>query len=156
SIAIELRDMIEHLRDHANNEETYIHPLYRSLNGTADQIENEHHQQEAELQKLSTIVDQARWDQLYPAFNRFLANYLAHLDREELAQEEILWPNYKDDDLLAVFNRFKAERAPEMAKTDLEFMLPAFNATELVQMFRSMKASAPAPVFLGACALAES
>ncbi len=47
--------------------------------------------------------------------------------------------------------RFKAERPQDLAKKDFEFMLPALSIPELTQIFRGMKASAPAQVFQGAC-----
>lgn len=147
--------LIEHLRDHATNEETYVHPLYRKLGGTADVLEKDHHGLEAQLEGLERLGQEERWEGLYPAYTRFLGRYLLHLDEEEKAQAEILWPRCRDEELAAVFNRFKAERAPAAAQADFEFMLPALSVPELARMFQGMKASAPAPAFQGACALAE-
>jgi hypothetical protein len=149
-----LRHLIDHLRDHAKNEETYIHPLFAKLGTKADTLNQEHHDLESELDNLEKLADKKEGKAVYSAYARFLGIYLIHLDEEEKAQAEILWPNYKDEDLAAVFGRFKAERAPAAAKADLEFMLPALSVAELAGMFRGMKASAPAPAFQGACDLA--
>lgn len=47
--------------------------------------------------------------------------------------------------------RFKTERPSHLANADFVFMLPSLSVPELTQMFRSMKASAPAFAFQGAC-----
>lgn len=154
-IVAELQRLIEHLRDHARNEETYIHPLYEAIGTAAAEIEKEHHELEQTLSLLEEIVKARLWDSLYSAYNRFLASYLAHLDAEETAQSELLWPNYRDEELLAVFQRFKRERAPALARADLEFMLPALSVIELSNMFRAMQAVAPEAAFRQSCALAE-
>lgn len=155
-VAGELKHMIAHLKDHARNEETYIHPLYASLGRAAEPLEADHHALEGALEALERLLDQGRFGELYPAYARFLGVYLLHLDAEEKAQTDVLWKHCTDEALAAVFNRFKAERAPALAKEDLAFMLPALSVPELTRMFRGMKASAPAPAFQGACALAAA
>ncbi|HXU69266.1 MAG TPA: hemerythrin domain-containing protein [Polyangia bacterium] len=148
AIALQTRAWIAHLRDHASNEEKYIHPLLRDK---AAPIEHEHHDLDAKLTALATILDQRRWSELYPCFTRFLGEYVLHLAEEERVQAEVLWPAYSDVELGAVFNRFKAERAPQAAREDFELMLPAMSAPELVRMFQGIKASAPPQAFQGAC-----
>lgn len=150
----ELRHLIAHLRDHAKNEETYIHPLFAKLGEQGDRLAREHHDLEDELSKLENLANEKNGKDAYSAYTRFLGIYLLHLAEEEKAQAHILWPNYSDEDLAAVFGRFKAERAPAAAKADLEFMFPALSVPELTGMFKGMKASAPAPAFQGACDLA--
>lgn len=153
-IAHRVRRMIAHLRDHARNEETYIHPLYREIEGAAENIEREHHELENELDELGRTLDGERWDELYSRYARFLASYLLHLDQEEALQKNVLWKHCDDQTLLAVFRRFKAERSPSDSMADLELMLPALNTTELTHMFTGMKASAPPQAFQAACDLA--
>lgn len=150
-VAQEVLQLIEHLKDHAQNERHYIHPLYQALGATGEHFDKEHEQLEAEIQKIEDVVLEKRWNDLYPTYTRFLGIYLLHLDEEEAAQRDILWTKYQDKDLAAVFMRFKAERPPNLANSDFVFMLPSLSIPELTQMFRGMKASAPAPVFQGAC-----
>lgn len=147
--------VIEHLKDHAKNEETYIHPLYTKLGNNAEFIEKEHHDLDSDFEDLKQIIESKRWDELYSEYTLFLGRYLLHLAAEEKAQRDILWKHYDDQALMAVFGRFKAERSPQAAKEDLELMLPALNITELTRMFAGMKASASAQVFKGACEIAS-
>lgn len=154
AIYAELRHLIAHLRDHAKNEKAYIHPLFEKLGKKADALDQEHESLEIELTNLEKLADEKKGKEVYSAYARFLAIYLIHLDEEEKAQAEILWSNYKNEDLGAVFGRFKADRAPVAAKADLEFMLPALSVPELTGMFKGMKASAPAQAFQTACDMA--
>lgn len=150
----EVRQLIDHLKDHAHNEKHYIHPLYQSIGAAGEHFDKEHENLEAEIQKIEDIVLEKRWNDLYPTFARFLGIYLLHLDEEEAAQRDILWTKYQDKDLARVFMRFKAERPPHLPNSDFIFMLPSLSIPEITQMFRGMKASAPAPVFQGACDIA--
>lgn len=152
AIAAQTRAWIAHLRDHANNEEKYIHPL---LHDKAAPIEHEHHELEAKLAALAEILDEKRWSELYTCFTQFLGEYLLHLAEEERLQAEVLWPAYSDVELGAVFNRFKTERAPQAAQEDLELMLPAMSVPELVRMFQGIRVSAPPQTFQGVCETAS-
>ncbi|MBL7546108.1 MAG: hypothetical protein JNL11_19975 [Bdellovibrionaceae bacterium] len=146
-----LRYLIEHIKDHAHNENTYIHPLYKSLGITAEKFDKDHKTLETEIENLEQILKSNQLDNLYSYYTRFLATYLLHLEEEEAAQRDILWAYYDDKSLFAVFHRFKAERPPHLAQQDFEFMLPALNNKELIQIFIGMKSSAPAHVFQNAC-----
>lgn len=143
--------LMDHLKDHAQNEHTYIHPLFQAVGSVGDHFDREHEELEKEIARIEKIVVQKHWNDLYSAYTRFLGIYLLHLNEEEAAQRDILWVNYEDKGLAAVFNRFKMERPPLLAKDDFEFMLPALSMPELVGMFRGMKANAPSVVFQGAC-----
>ena len=151
-----VRDMIEHLRDHARNEETYIHPLFKSAGvPVLNQLKDEHRDLETGMESLETILNERRWSELYGEYTGFLGRYVVHLSKEESAQRDILWVEYDDQTLSSVFERFKSKRSPQAARTDLEFMLPALSIAELGRIFLGMKASAPPQVFEGACNLAE-
>ena len=149
-----LRTLINHLREHAVSEHTYIHPLYRALGDVAAGFDAEHELLEQELTSLETIAAEGRWSELHRAYNGFLGRYLVHIEEEEIAQETILWAHY-DEELAEVFARFQRERAPEKLREDLELFLPALNAPELIGMFTGMKLKAPAVVFEFAQTLGE-
>ena len=135
-LAAELRGFVEHLRDHANNEEQYIHPLFDRIGGAAT-LEHEHLELEGSLTRLETIVSTRDWEGLYAGLARFFGEYLLHLDEEETAQRLRLWPNYRDEELAAVLQRFKAERAPEASKADLELLAPALSPSEAGRLLSS-------------------
>lgn len=142
-LARRVHGIVEMLRDHAANEERYIHPLFERLGAGADAIDTEHHALEARLAELVAIVDGGRWDELYRVTMRFIGEYLLHIDAEERAQAEVLWPNYSDAELTAVFVRFKAERDPAADRADLALFLPALSVPELTGLLGRIRGSAP-------------
>lgn len=156
SIKNELEYMIEHLRQHAINESTFIHPLFVEAGNQASHIDEEHDDLDHELDKLEEILTEKKWEVLYAAFNRFISEYLAHQDEEETAQEQILWKHFDNGRLSAALNAFFASRSPAVAVDDLKFVLPHLSIPELTQMFTGMKASAPPPAFQASCKLAEA
>jgi hemerythrin superfamily protein len=150
-ISKQVLELMEHLKDHAQNEKKYIHPLYQKVGSVDAHFDREHENLESEIHKIEKIVQEKNWSELYATYAKFVGVYLLHIDEEEAAQREVLWKNYEDAILGATFMRFKAERPPHLAKKDFELMLPALSIPELTQVFRGMKASAPAQAFQGAC-----
>ncbi len=146
-IRARVRGIIEHLRDHAANEETYIHPLFDAAGDEAAPLRHEHDDLEKGLAALEQALDAHDGRALYSAYAAFLGRYLLHLEEEEEAQARVLWRDYDDDALRAVLDRFKAERPRDQAAADFAFMLPALNAPELVRLFQSMKLSASSEAF---------
>ena len=134
-IANEVRHIVDTMRDHAHNEETYIHPLLTRVDQRAsDSLEHSHQSFEHELEHIVEIVDRGDWNALYPATMRFIGEYLLHIDHEENTQRDILWTRYTDEELGEVLARFRAERSPEKAEADMAMMLPALNPFERAQI----------------------
>lgn len=154
AIAGRVRHIIEHLRDHAKNEETYIHPLFDLAGGDADSLRQAHEELEADLREIEHVLTNGG-KSLYVTYTRFLGKYLLHLSAEEDAQKQVLWQRYDDNALEDVLDRFKAERPREKAAADFEFMLPALSIPELVSLFRGMKHAIPPEAFDRACELAQ-
>jgi hypothetical protein len=123
-LASAVREIVAMLADHAENERRYIHPLFAAISGAADRLEREHRELEGVLDQWVKIVEEGRWTEMYRATMRIIGEYLLHIDAEECAQAEILWPNYPDADLAAVMARFKAERDPAAARADLALLMP--------------------------------
>ncbi|MGE3973560.1 MAG: hemerythrin domain-containing protein [Bdellovibrionales bacterium] len=154
-VAEHVLELMEHLKDHAQNEKTYIHPLFEAIGPIGAHLDKEHEGLEKEIEKVEQVIAAKHWANLYSSYSRFLGIYLLHLDEEEAAQRDVLWKHYEDKDLAVVFQRFKSERPAALAKADFEFMLPALSIPELIQMFKGIRASAPAPAFVGACDVAS-
>jgi hypothetical protein len=146
--------MVEHLHDHAHNEEHYIHPLYQRIGFDLALLEGDHQDLAGTLDQLRTVVSGKQWDRLCSGVIALIAAYLPHLEAEERIQREILWPACSDADLAAVMQRFKMERTPARSHGDLELLLPALSVAEIGRMLRGMKTTAPAAVYAGVCQLA--
>lgn len=151
ALSARVRDIIEHLRDHAQNEETYIHPLFDAVGNGATPLRHEHDDLEADLERLERVLGDGRRHDLYPAYTRFVGKYLLHLSEEEDAQRQVLWPRYDDETLESVLDRFTAERPRDKAAADFVFMLPALSVPELAGLLRGMKHAVAADAFGHAC-----
>lgn len=128
--------MTRELREHADHEDSYIHPLLRDrAPEAADALDVEHARLDAALDALDDrarglpnvapeALPEAQHD-LYLALNALISTYLAHLHVEETIAMPTLWERCGDDELRAVFDAFHASRGPEDGITDLRGMLPS-------------------------------
>lgn len=146
----ELKSFITHIREHGQNEDNFIHPMFREIGDYAAPLDEEHDELDKELDKLEKVDI----ENLYPAFNRFIAIYLLHQDEEEELQRTVLWKHFDNDRLQAAFEAFKASRSPAQNVEDLKFILPGLSIRELAAIFESIKASSQ-QAFQGSCKIAE-
>jgi hypothetical protein len=151
TVAAGVRDLLDRLEDHAHTEETYIHPLFRQLGWDLGAFDESHRRLDGRMRHLQGLLRDQRWNELYPAFCAFTAEYLVHTADEERAQAEVLWTRCTDEALADTLRRFKAERPAQRAATDLEFMLPALSVPEIAELYRAMRANAPAAIYAQAC-----
>lgn len=127
----ELQEMIQHLKEHAINEETFIHPLYYQMKEDLTFLEHQHEEIEAILEKLQHYLESnTNPSELYTLVNQLIAHYLLHIDEEEKVQQTHLWPAYTDAELKAVIDKFKQSRTVDQNEKDLAFILPCLNQTE--------------------------
>lgn len=131
----DLKDMIAHLRKHSHSEETFVHPLFKEIGDLISIIDEEHDDLEIELLKIENVIQEKRWDDLYPELNRFIASYLMHQDEEETLQKKILWKHFENDRLSAVMTNFKNSLTPEQEMDNLKFIIPTLTCNEIIKMF---------------------
>jgi len=149
-----VRELAELLRDHAENEQRYIHPLFAAVGPAAETLAAEHLELEAAIVDWCALAEASRWDELYRASMLIVARYLLHIDAEEQAQADVLWPHYSDAQLSEVMTRFKAERAPEDGRRDLVLFITSLSAPDLVDFLRGFS-SAPEPLRADVFGLAQ-
>lgn len=146
--------MTRELREHADHEDTYIHPLLRDRGPeAADALEAEHIRLDAALTALDDRALRLRkaWaeelpeDQhgLYLALNELISAYLAHLHAEETVAMPALWKSCGDEELGAVFTAFRASRGAEESLTDLHRMLPSLPPAVRADIVRATLAAGP-------------
>jgi hypothetical protein len=151
----DLKKMIAHLRKHSHTEETFIHPLFAKIDHTEHKLETEHHALEKLLNNLEENAPGNDGDKLYTEFNRLLAAYLQHIDAEEIAQSEILWKHFSDEELMEVSKRFQQSLSPQEVMENMKFMLPCLSAPEITNFLSNMKNKMPSPAFQLLCEIAE-
>jgi hypothetical protein len=155
TLATGLRAALIELRQHAENEERFIHPLLRTrAPDIAVMLEREHHDLEpamAEVEERLRGVDGAernRFDamvELYRAWCRMVSAYLAHLDAEERVGMAALWKTCTDDEIFAVIRAFNASRTSTDQINDLRSQVPALSPHERAMLVAGMMTSGSIP-----------
>jgi len=145
-------DMVQELREHADHEDTYIHPLLRArAPGAADAMDAEHGRLETTLSVLNErarqlaerpaapVLDEQH--ALYLAINELISAYLAHLHAEETIAMPALWGRCSDEELFAVLHEFRSSRTSDERLDDLRKMLPALPPTVRAAIVQAALAS---------------
>lgn len=136
SLAARCLAMTTELREHAEHEDAFIHPLlWQRAPEAAEILDREHEHLDRDLDALDVMaraladrpseVDADATHHVYLALNRLISSYLAHLDAEERVAMPALKELYDDKELQAVHDAFVASRSPEEQALDLDRMLPA-------------------------------
>lgn len=154
------------LQEHATHENTFVHPaLEDKAPGVVAPFAGNHDDDEnvfTELGRLAGEIRSAGGDQrvplrneLYARYNRFLAEYLAHLDREEQVLEKALWDHFTDEELAAIDAAIEHSISPGAMEGYLNAMCVSFSPDELAKILGGMKAFAPPEVTEWALGLAK-
>jgi iron-sulfur cluster repair protein YtfE (RIC family) len=133
----------DELRNHAHTEEVHIHPiLAQRVPGGSRKLEQDHAVMHHQIDDIVAMVEmmqesfvaitekKAVFQELYLAWNRFVAFYLEHIDYEEEQAQPELWRLYSDEEVKAIFDRIIRSEAPEMLALDLGIMLPAITRVD--------------------------
>ncbi|MEU6082981.1 hemerythrin domain-containing protein [Streptomyces sp. NPDC047108] len=126
--------MTGELREHADHEDTFIHPLLRDrAPQAAAALDAEHLRLDAALAELDAHAGALpltpaaeRPDaqhRLYLALNELISAYLAHLHAEETVAMPALRNSCGEDELRAAFRGFLASRTSEERALDMQRML---------------------------------
>jgi iron-sulfur cluster repair protein YtfE (RIC family) len=135
ALSARLEGAIAELRQHAANEERFIHPLLQSrAPHIAAALEREH---EAVEFSLAALEDELRrlaespqdramvCADLYRTWCRMLSAYLAHLDAEERQAMPALWQTCSDEEILGIIRSFLASRSAADQLQDVISQAPA-------------------------------
>lgn len=149
ALAAAARDIFERLGSHAAHEDRFIDPLLVAKLGespfVADHIALERDQVDLarRIAEINALVEEERRAAglaFYRALNRFVASYLAHIDREEETMH-LLWERCTDAELAGVMARFGASRPLRSTLADIGWMLPALSKPEQAELIGGMSAA---------------
>jgi len=159
----------EHMRLHASLEEKFIHPvLSERVPGGARALEEDHRIMHQHLDDLSLDLERIRTKsastevlrelvlEFYRGWNRFIAFYFMHIDKEEENIQPMLWKICSVEELLGIFRTILSNQNPEELKYNLQLMLPAMNIFERLEILNAGKATMPPEAFRGVLKLAEN
>jgi iron-sulfur cluster repair protein YtfE (RIC family) len=143
------------LQRHAAHEERYIHPLFSVQAPTLnEQIEREHHAHDAALMAMSEALSgagsvddeslrRACGLDIYRSYQRFLGDYLHHLDREERELMPLIERLVPGDVVAAAQLALQRSLSPEEALDSVASMLGALPDHEARQLLDKVKKLAP-------------
>jgi len=163
----QLRGTITLLKEHAEHEETFVHPALESrVPGITKPFEENHEDDERLFDRMREILSQieavgdsdqrvALGNQLYGMFNNYIGDYLGHLDREDTELEQALWDHFTDQELAEIDNQIMGSVPPERMAVWVPVICNSWNASELTAILAGMKQNAPTEAFAGMLKMAE-
>jgi len=156
------------LREHALSEETFVHPLLeKKLPNMKKILHQEHDELETCLDHLEAMSSylktlscnhtkiQAQGLEFYRLINRFIADYLNHINQEEYTMQN-LWEIAQHEELLAMITAYKVSLDK---KTGIEWLNAHFRGlsfTEQQLMLQTMQLLAPESAYKMTCQLIET
>ena len=163
----QLRETIFLLTEHAEHEETFVHPpLEIRVPGITKSFEQNHEDDERlfeQLRDLGGQIEAARdsdqkvdlGNQIYSVFNTYIGDYLGHLDREEAELEQALWDHFTDQELADIDHELMGSIPPERMAVWVGVICKSWNASELTDILAAMKQVTPPEAFAGMLQMGE-
>ncbi len=148
----ELFSFREHMRLHAHLEETFIHTiLSQRVPGSARQLEEDHRVIHQEFDDLIThfegmrakLTDFEKLGELalefYRAWNRFIAFYFMHINREEEQIMPALWKLCTVKELAETHKLMITTQKQKELIEDFEMILPNANPQERIEILGTLR-----------------
>jgi Hemerythrin HHE cation binding domain len=162
----QLHALLSACEQHLEHENRFVHPLLEAaVPGSSVRVAGEHEdhlEAIASLRDLAGLVQHAQaprraaaLHRLYLALAQFVAENFEHMAIEETAHNPVLWAHYSDPELLVHHDALVASIAPQDMMALLGWFMPALSAPERAGLLGGMRASAPAPAFEAALAIAR-
>lgn len=162
----ELRDILEFCTRHIVHENNFIHPAIVSRSQldsliTADQhVEHDetilqlYHQIDL-VETCSVSSRETAINKLYSAYAIFVAENLVHMGIEESHNNQLLWENYSDEEILSIEQALVNSLSPREHASSMKLMMKYFSHQERVRLLSDIKKHAPIEVFDDALAVCE-
>jgi hypothetical protein len=166
--AIENLDQTLALLDlHIEHEGGYIHPLVEKYNIDMDRRFREQHIESKFLaQRVRLAIEDLhhatnrenkikKGKAISEAFETVLAFNLNLFKKEEHVMNDMLWSNYRDEEIMAVEQQIIASVPEDILEFETKWMVRSLNNFEIGQWLQGVRQSAPDHVFQSLIALAE-
>lgn len=158
-VLAEVQHLMEMLHEHAKYEDLTVFAETRKFDAAMiDTLESEHHEIGVKQAAVDAAVGQLKaagtaqerivaGEELNRAVNDFIAFYLGHLMHEERTVLPATFKYFNDQQLLEMRVAVQRSVSPGRFEEWMRWMFPAININELEEIFRGLKAHAPAPFF---------
>jgi hypothetical protein len=159
-------EVVHLLLDHGHKEDIYHLPLLESrapgstAHDSADHVEIEKRIRElAEaFEQLGGIAAEERFavgEELYFEYNRFISDYLVHMDEEERQTAKLFYQHCTEEELRRLEGEIVASLAPAEAAVILGYMIPSIDAATRHEWLRGIRQAAPPAAFQGVMSIAQ-
>jgi hypothetical protein len=148
-------NLLRFLRLHGNDEDRVQFPLAATkdpesvLKSQEDHRRLEHELNLLEIywEEVSAHPEKNLGNDFYRTYNRYLSDYLHHMDREEGEVTDSLHRHYTDTELDAEFSRMVEGISSKDMGMMLGYILPSMNPKERRDFLSKLKRNGPPPVF---------
>ncbi len=151
----EFTNLLRFLRVHGNDEDRVQFPLVASKDPASIlQSQEDHRRLDNELtlleiywKEVAAHPEKNLGNDFYRTYNRYLSDYLRHMDREEGEVTESLHRHYTDSELDSEFSKMVEGISPKDMGMMLGYILPSMNPKERREFISKIKKNSPPPVF---------
>lgn len=155
-----VQHVLELLDDHSHHEDTLLFPQVMKYDrALAERFEKDHGEDHkltedlrARILEWNNTSDPAQkaaiGQDIFYAFNEFVAFNLYHMNREENELLQSLWANFTDEELMGIQMQIIASIKPEILMFEGEWMLRAMSNNEIIRWMTGVKMKAPAEQYL--------
>lgn len=161
--ASELGQLLAWLAGHLRRGNDYLHAAIEARRPGGAQRGNEAHRERlaaiATLAEELALLRQARAAErpalaarLYQEWHRYVADELAHMQREEAEHNDALWALYGDAELAALHDRLLASMPPAQQRQALAWLAQSLAPAELAGLFAELRDQGPPEAFGSALA----
>jgi Hemerythrin HHE cation binding domain len=146
------RDVFRFVEHHAFNEDRFLLPRMESKGmAEAQAMHQDHAALEATLRDLVAMAgglaqNPIHLRRFYLDLNRFIAQYVLHLDEEETYMLPLIHAHFTDAELAEFGREAVAATAPQDQAMMLAFMFPAMTQSEVNGFFENLRGKAPPEV----------
>ena len=162
-----VRDLITLCRTHLEHEDSFVHAAMQARRAGSAAVTlggHEHHKQsfgeiEDAVRAVEDSVDAERVaaaGRLYALLALFVADNYEHMHIEETRNNEVLWADYTDAELLAIKGRLLAAIPPELNLAFLRWMAPNLSPAERADLLLGARPAMPAAAFDAGLALIKN
>lgn len=149
------QDVFTILELHAHSEESVLlAALEAKVAGSTKANIEEHEELEREIEDLKEQLNLISIDSppdlasgFYASVANFHSRYLAHMAMEETKMNQLIWPNFTDEELMGLHGKIMSTLTPDQIMTWFKYIVPALNPFERTIIMSGFKANAPAPFF---------
>jgi len=162
-----VRDLLTLCRTHLKHEDTFVHAAMQARRPGSAVVtlgDHEHHKQsfvaiEDAVCAVEDSVDAERVvaaRRLYTLLALFVADNYEHMHIEETQNNEVLWADYTDAELLAIKGRLLAAIPPEINMAFLRWMAPNLSPAERAELLLGARPAMPPAAFEAGLALVKN